>query len=80
MGPLLLARLLDLNDTQEGILTVAFEFADDEGLLLLDMDDLRTTLQYVGDRIGDVSLCDSREQEQTARHHCSDGRHDQNPV
>jgi DNA helicase HerA-like ATPase len=49
MGPLLLARLLDLNDTQEGVLTVAFEFADDEGLLLLDMDDLRTTLQYVGD-------------------------------
>ena len=49
MGPLLLSRLLDLNDTQEGILTVAFEFADDEGLLLLDMDDLRTTLQYLGD-------------------------------
>ncbi len=49
MGPLLLARLLDLNDTQEGILTVAFEFADDEGLLLLDMNDLRTTLQYIGD-------------------------------
>ena len=49
MGPLLLARLLDLNETQEGILTVAFEFADDEGLLLLDMDDLRTTLQYLGD-------------------------------
>lgn len=49
MGPLLLARLLDLNDTQEGILVVAFEFADDEGLLLLDMNDLRTTLQYIGD-------------------------------
>jgi DNA helicase HerA-like ATPase len=49
LGPLLLARLLDLNETQEGILTVAFEFADDEGLLLLDMDDLRTTLQYIGD-------------------------------
>jgi DNA helicase HerA-like ATPase len=49
LGPLLLARLLDLNDTQEGVLTVAFEFADDEGLLLLDMNDLRTTLQYVGD-------------------------------
>lgn len=49
MGPLLLARLLDLNDTQEGILTVAFEFADDEGLLLLDMNDLRTTLQYIGE-------------------------------
>jgi DNA double-strand break repair helicase HerA and related ATPase len=52
LGPLLLARLLDLNDTQEGVLTVAFEFADDEGLLLLDMNDLRSTLQYVGDNAG----------------------------
>ena len=49
LGPMLLARLLDLNDTQEGVLTVAFEFADDEGLLLLDMNDLRSTLQYVGE-------------------------------
>ena len=49
MGPLLLSRLLDLNETQEGILTVAFEYADDEGLLLLDLNDLRTTLQYLGD-------------------------------
>jgi hypothetical protein len=55
LGPLLLARLLDLNDTQEGVLTVAFEFADDEGLLLLDMKDLRTTLQYVGDNAKDFS-------------------------
>lgn len=55
MGPLLLARLLDLNDTQEGVLTAAFEFADDEGLLLLDMDDLRTTLQYVGDNAQSMS-------------------------
>jgi len=55
LGPLLLARLLDLNDTQEGVLTVAFEFADDEGLLLLDMKDLRTTLQHVGDNAKDFS-------------------------
>jgi uncharacterized protein len=55
LGPLLLARLLDLNDTQEGILTVAFEFADDEGLLLLDMNDLRTTLQHLGDNAGSFS-------------------------
>lgn len=55
MGPLLLARLLDLNDTQEGVLTAAFEFADDEGLLLLDMDDLRTTLQYVGDNAESIA-------------------------
>jgi len=55
MGPLLLARLLDLNETQEGILTVAFEYADDEGLLLLDLDDLRTTLQYLGDHASEFS-------------------------
>ena len=48
MGPLLLSRLLDLNDTQEGILNIAFRFADDEGLLLLDLKDLRTTLKYIG--------------------------------
>lgn len=49
MGPLLLSRLLDLNDTQEGVLNIAFRFADDEGLLLLDLPDLRTTLKYIGD-------------------------------
>ncbi len=49
MGPLLLARLLDLNDTQEGVLTLAFKVADDNGLLLLDLKDLRSLLQYVGD-------------------------------
>ena len=49
MGPLILSRLLDLNDTQEGVLNIAFKYADDEGLLLLDLDDLRTTLKYIGD-------------------------------
>ncbi len=49
MGPLLLSRLMDLNDTQEGILNIAFRFADDEGLLMLDLDDLRTTLKYIGE-------------------------------
>jgi hypothetical protein len=49
MGPLLLARLLDLNDTQAAVLDVAFKLADDEGLLLLDLDDLRSLLTYVGD-------------------------------
>ena len=43
MGPLLLARLLDLNDTQEGVLTIAFRIADEEGLLLLDLKDLQAT-------------------------------------
>ncbi len=49
MGPLLLARVLDLNETQEGVLTLVFKVADDNGLLLLDLKDLRAALQYVGD-------------------------------
>jgi uncharacterized protein len=49
MGPLLLARLLNLNETQEGVLTLAFKIADDNGLLLLDLKDLRAMLQFVGD-------------------------------
>ncbi|MFP5506577.1 MAG: helicase HerA-like domain-containing protein, partial [Gammaproteobacteria bacterium] len=49
MGPLLLSRLLELNDTQEGVLNLAFKLADDEGLLLLDFKDLRSLLAYVGD-------------------------------
>ncbi len=49
MGPLLLARMLNLNDTQQGVLTLVFKIADDNGLLLLDMKDLRSMLQYVGD-------------------------------
>lgn len=48
MGPLLLARLLNLNDTQEGVLTLAFKIADDQGLLLLDLKDLRAMLQFLG--------------------------------
>ncbi len=49
MGPLLLARMLNLNDTQAGVLTLAFRIADDNGLLLLDLKDLRAMLQYIGD-------------------------------
>jgi len=49
MGPLLLARMLELNDTQAGVLNLVFKVADDNGLLLLDLKDLRTMLQYVGD-------------------------------
>src|SRR4029434_11207892 len=49
LGPLLLARILDLNDTQQGVLTLAFKIADDSGLLLLDLKDLRALLQHVGD-------------------------------
>src|SRR5574337_748058 len=49
MGPLLLARLLNLNDTQAGVLTLVFKIDDDNGLLLLDLKDLRAMIQFVGD-------------------------------
>jgi len=49
MGPLLLARLLNLNETQEGVLTLIFKIADDNGWLLLDLKDLRAMAQFVGD-------------------------------
>ena len=49
MGPLVLARLLNLNETQEGVLALAFKIADDNGLLLLDLKDLRAVLQFLGD-------------------------------
>ncbi|NND68847.1 MAG: DUF853 family protein [Halioglobus sp.] len=48
MGPQLLSRLLDLNETQESVLMLVFEFADNEGMLLVDLADLRTTLEYLG--------------------------------
>jgi uncharacterized protein len=49
MGPLLLARLMGLNDTQEGVLSIAFRLADDENMLLLDLKDLQAMLTHVGD-------------------------------
>ena len=49
IGPTLLARMLELNDVQEGVLSVAFHVADKEGLLLLDLEDLRALLAYVGE-------------------------------
>ena len=49
MGPLLLSRLLNLNDTQSGVLTLIFKIADDNGLLLLDLKDLQAMAQYAGD-------------------------------
>jgi uncharacterized protein len=50
MGPLLLSRILNLNDIQSGVLTIAFKIADDSGLLLLDFKDLRAMIQFVGDQ------------------------------
>lgn len=55
MGPLLLARILGLNDTQEGVLNVAFKYADDEGLLLLDLKDLRALLIEVESKSSEIS-------------------------
>jgi hypothetical protein len=55
MGPLLLSRLMDLNDTQEGVLTLAFRVADDEGLLLLDLKDLRALLIDVAERADELT-------------------------
>jgi DNA helicase HerA-like ATPase len=55
MGPLLLSRLLDLNNTQEGVLNIAFKLADDEGLLLLDLKDLRALLVEIGQRTTEIS-------------------------
>jgi DNA helicase HerA-like ATPase len=49
LGPLLLSRILNLNDTQTGVLALVFKIADDNGLLLLDLKDLRALLQYAGD-------------------------------
>jgi len=55
MGPLLLARLLNLNDTQAGVLQLVFKIADDQGLLLLDLKDLRSMVQNVGDNAKDYT-------------------------
>lgn len=54
MGPLLLSRLLGLNETQEGVLTLAFRVADDNGLLLLDLKDLRAVLAWVADHADEL--------------------------
>jgi len=54
IGPLLLARMLGLNDIQEAVLTVAFRVADDNGLLLLDIDDLRAILKFVADNAAEI--------------------------
>ncbi len=55
MGPLLLARLMGLNETQEGVLQVAFRYADDLGLLLLDLKDLQATLTFCADNADELT-------------------------
>lgn len=56
MGPLLLSRLLQLNDTQEGVLSIAFKYADDNGLLLLDLKDLQQLMLFVGENAQELTL------------------------
>ena len=56
MGPLLLSRLMNLNEVQEGVLTIAFTVADKDGLLLLDLDDLQSLLVHVGERADALTL------------------------
>ena len=55
MGPLLLARLLDLNETQEGVLNIIFRYADDNGLLLLDLGDLQSMLAFASENASEMS-------------------------
>jgi len=55
IGPLLLARMLELNDTQEGVLNIAFRIADEEGLLILDLKDLRALLISMAERSSEIS-------------------------
>ena len=55
MGPLLLGRMLNLNETQAGVLNLVFKIADDNGLLLLDLKDLRAVLQYVGNNASEFT-------------------------
>src|SRR5678816_508688 len=56
MGPLLLARLMNLNDVQEGVLTIAFTVADKEGLMLLDLDDLQSMMVHCGEKADELTL------------------------
>jgi DNA helicase HerA-like ATPase len=56
MGPLLIARLLQLNETQEGVLTIAFKYADDNGLMLIDLKDLQALMTAVGENAQELTL------------------------
>src|SRR5271169_1759944 len=55
MGPLLLSRMMDLNDVQEGVLNIAFKVADEQGLLLLDMKDLRAILSFIAEHASELT-------------------------
>lgn len=55
IGPLLLSRLLDLNETQEGVMSIAFHLADEEGMLLLDLKDIQALMNHMGENASDIS-------------------------
>src|SRR4051794_967115 len=55
MGPIMLVRMLQLNDTQEGVLSIAFKYADENGMLLLDLKDLQSLMQYVGENASEFT-------------------------
>ena len=55
IGPVLLARLLELNETQEGVLNIVFKVADEQGLLLLDFKDLQRVLQWTAENAGKLT-------------------------
>src|SRR5476651_1055548 len=65
MGPLLLSRMMDLNDVQEGVLNIAFKVADEQGLLLLDMKDLRAILTYIADHAAELTTAYGNVSKQT---------------
>ena len=56
MGPLLLSRLLDLNEVQEGVLNICFRVADEQGLLILDLKDLRAMLGYIAEHAAELTV------------------------
>ena len=69
IGPVLMARLLQLNDTQEGVLNIVFKVADEQGLLLLDFKDLQAVLQWTAENAGSLTTKYGNVSKQTHRHH-----------
>jgi DNA helicase HerA-like ATPase len=65
MGPLLLSRMMDLNDVQEGVLNIAFKVADEQGLLLLDMKDLRAILSFIAEHAAELTTAYGNVSKQT---------------
>ena len=69
MGPLLLSRMMDLNDVQEGVLNIAFKVADEQGLLLLDLKDLRAMLTFIAEHAAELTTQYGNVSKQTVGDH-----------